>query len=311
MAEAKVCIAGLGAIGGFVGAAIARKGPVYFYARGKKMEHIAKHGVSVISPMTGDFVAYPTAISSDASALGVMDTIFLCVKGYALEALLPSIAPMVGKDTVIVTLMNGISNGDVVRGAFPQNMVFDSAVYVVANYENGLVVRHNGKDCTVVIGTKENDERHENAMLEVQKLLTDAGVNCQIAEDIDIAIWKKYILNCAFNVSTVYYDGSVGTFRDDPVKAEAYFGLLEEAFAIAEAHGVNLEDDLLEQYRARLKNYTDDSTSSMHHDAQEGRPMELEAFSGTLLRLAERYGLELPVTKMMYTEIKKRIDAQA
>ena len=141
-------------------------------------------------------------------------------------------------------------------------------------------------------------------------LLNGAGVDCTASRDIQAEIWKKYILNCAYNVETALYDNCIGQLREDLEKAAIYEALVDEAWQVALAKGIHVtqadRDSIIYRFYHKLQY---DATSSLQRDVNAGRPTELETFSGYIVREAQRLGVAAPVSGEMYTKLKEKCRA--
>jgi 2-dehydropantoate 2-reductase len=305
----KICVVGIGGVGGYIGGALAREYPhVAFYARGKRKEAILNNGLVVKSECLGNFTTVPEKVSDNAEELGIMDVLFISVKNYSLEQACNEIAPMVGDKTVIIPVMNGTNPGERTRKYLGRGLVIDSLIYVVSSSEEDFTIVQKGEYGIVRIGLKNPTGEEKEAIAKVHGLLTGAGVKCIIEDDIEAAIWKKFVLNCAFNVITAYYSANTGELRNDPGKVEEFRTLLSEACLIGRTKGVNLPETLeKEQVYHFMHNQSDDATSSMRRDVDAGRPNELETFSGYLLEQAREYGVSIPVTERFYNGLKARL----
>jgi len=306
----KICIAGVGGVGGYIGGALAREYPhVSLFARGKRKESILDKGLVVRSECLGNFTAVPEKVSDSAEELGIMDVIFICVKNYSLEQVCREIAPMVGDKTIIIPVMNGTNPGERTRKNLGRGLVIDSLIYVISGSESDFTIVQKGNYGIIHIGLNKPSVEEKAAIEKVHGILSGTGISCIMEDDIDAAIWKKYVLNCAFNVITAYYSANTGELRSDPRKVEEYRALLSEACLVARTKGVYVPETLEgEQVKHFMYVQSDEATSSLRRDVDAGRPNELETFSGYLLELANQYGISIPVTERFYKGLKKRIE---
>ncbi len=306
--DKKICVVGLGGVGGFLGGALARVYPhVMFYARGTRKEVLFQKGISVESEYMGNFTVKPEIVSDKAEEFGVMDYIIISVKNYSLEQVCSQIAPMVGERTVIIPIMNGTNPGERARKYLGKGIVLDALIYIVSGSNEDFTIIQKGDYASVHIGLKAPDKEEQKAIEEMYEIIQGAGVECVVDEDIQAVIWKKYILNCAYNVLTAYYRATTGELRKDPKKVEEFKDLLAEACLVGRTKGVSIPDNMEEeQLKHLLYIQTEDATSSLRRDMDSGKPNELDTFSGYLLEEGKKYGLSLPVTERFYTELKKR-----
>lgn len=303
----KVCVAGVGAIGGLLAALIgrSRRAALSVIARGARKEAIRQKGVILDSDLFGHIVARPEAAAEDGSALGVQDYVLICVKNYSLDAIAEQIAPCIGDDTVLLPVMNGIEAGDRLRRRFPHAVVGDSVIYTITAAETDFSARQEGAYTYMTIGSKSPNEKERDKVKALAALLRDTGLDCRWTEDIESAIWQKYILNCAFNSVTARYQTDLGGIRADAAKASDLKALLAEAFAVGEAIGAALPKDLVEKrYRAMMEKQAPTATSSMKRDIAAHRPTELDAFLGALLKKAKEANIAAPMSRRYYDALK-------
>ncbi|MBO4992469.1 MAG: 2-dehydropantoate 2-reductase, partial [Firmicutes bacterium] len=216
----------------------------------------------------------------------------------------------------VVTVMNGVDPAQRAAKYLGRGMVLDSMIYIVAGSKPDYSVTQSGDYCDIYIGKKFGSaeeakagytSQQRQAMETVASILAGTTVDCHIEEDIEAILWKKYILNCAFNIVTAYYSTTSGGFRKDSKMQEELMALLKEASSVARRLGVRIADDLEEEhFHHFMVEQADGATSSLRRDMDAGRPNELETFSGYLLKTAEGLGMELPVSKRFYEGLKAK-----
>lgn len=304
--EDKICVVGLGGVGGFIGGVLAKTYPhVAFFARGSRKESIQNNGLIIKSDFLGEFQVKPEKISDEAEVLGIMDYVFVCVKNYSLEQVCSQIAPMIGETTVIVPIMNGIDPAQRTRNYIGMGTVLEALIYIASGSEEDYTIVQKGNYALVHIGKKNSSEEEKKSITKVSEILNGANVQCIIDEDIEAVIWKKYILNCAFNIITAYYHATTGELKKDPKKVEEFKSLLSEASLVGRKIGVHLSDKVEEDHLYHFLYRQDDAaTSSLRRDMDLGKANELETFSGYLLTLGEQHGIELPVTRYFYDRLR-------
>ncbi|WP_462332303.1 ketopantoate reductase family protein [Schwartzia sp. (in: firmicutes)] len=307
MGNPKLCVAGVGAIGTLIAAMLGKKyaDSLSVIARGKRADSFREKGLVLHSDFYGEVVSQPANIEENGEALGVQDFVFVCVKNYSLDAIAKQIAPCIGPDTVIVPVMNGIEPGDRLRKLFPQAHVLDSVIYTITGAQEDFSAKQSGTYTYMFLGTKDKDETSVNAAHALHEIMRSVDFDCRFAEDIEAEIWRKYILNCAFNTITARYKTSIGPIREDPEKLKDIRGLFEEAYAVSKAIGISLPEDLIEkQFTFMTTKQSPKATSSMERDVSAGRPTELDAFLGSLIRKAKEYSVDVPVCTRYYNELK-------
>lgn len=304
----KIAIVGVGGVGGFLAGAIgsAYEEQLTLVARGVRLDTLKEQGLVLHSDQRGEICVHPHAVVT-AQELEEQDYIFLCVKNYSLEEACEQIRHAVGEHTVVIPVMNGVDPGDRVRAALGRGIVVDSLIYIVAFVGADGAIVHQGDFARMRIGIKHANVREQQALAEVSEILTGADVEHLVADDIELEIWRKYILNCAYNVATAAYDNNIGQLRADPLKAKEFEDLVTEAYEVARAKGVAVRPEHRDEFFDRFHNvYRDDATSSLQRDLNAGKRAEIETFSGYLVREAARLGVAAPVSEKMYELLKKR-----
>lgn len=307
--KCKIAVVGIGGVGGYLAGMLIQAFPhVSLVARKGRGASIREKGLILHSDYHGEIVARPEKVVSSATELEPQDYIFLCVKNYSLEEVCRELKDAVTEHTVIVPVMNGADPGDRVREYLGKGIVVDSLIYIVAFANADYSVTQQGDFANLRIGMKNSQEAGQETLEELSDLLKMADIDHKVSKDIECDIWRKYILNCAYNVTTAYYDLTIGELRSDPKKAGEYEALVEEAYEVAVKKGVQVtpehKDAIIHRFYYEL---ADDATSSLQRDFCAGNPTELETFSGYLVREAKRLGVEVPVSERMYEGLKKCI----
>lgn len=308
LSHKNIVVAGLGGVGGFLGAALASVYPhVTFFARGARKEALKNNGLTLKSEFIGDRHVTPFLVTDQVSEIGIADILIISVKNYSLEQICEQLAPAVNEHTIIVPVLNGIDPADRTRKTLGKGIVVDSLIYIISGSEPDFSIVQKGDYATLRIGTRSDDPAIQAAVQTVYDLFAPTGVTCIMEDDIEAAIWKKYIFNCAFNIMTAAYSVTVGQLRDNPDHISDFGNLLEEACLIARKKQVNIPDDFKEdRLQFFLNLQSPGGTSSLRRDVDAGRPNELETFSGYLLQEAPKYGVKLPRTQYYYELLKTK-----
>ena len=149
-------------------------------------------------------------------------------------------------------------------------------------------------------GAAPGDEAGIRAAQALHDLFAGAGIDCRVTADVDVAIWSKFVLNCAYNVATARWSCNIGAIKADEARMADCRALMAEARAVGVAHGVALPDNLVDKQMHRVVTTADPSTSSLSRDFAVGRAGELEVFCGDVVRMAAEAGVDVPVTKEYY-----------
>ncbi len=305
--EKRIAVLGVGGVGGYLAGMLGRTFPhLTLGVRGARMEAIRRGGLVVHSDYNGEICIRPER-AVPIGEIGRQDVIFLCVKNYSLEEALASLKPVMAEDTILVPVMNGVDCGDRARALLGKGICLDALIYIVAFAGADFAVTQQGKFANLRVGTRSEDPRFREAVCTVEAILKGAGIDVLVPENIELEIWRKYILNCAFNVETAYYDCPVGPLRRDPEKAAEYEALIDEAWRVARARGIPVTEAHKEEMIRRFyHHYEDGASSSLQRDLHAGRPSEVETFSGYIVREADRLGVDVPVSRRMYQSLGSR-----
>lgn len=304
--EKKAAVVGIGGVGGYLAGMLERVCPhLTLAARGGRRDSLLEKGLVLHSDYKGEIMIRPERVVP-IEEMGQQDYIFVCVKNYSLEEVCRELGNAVTDETVLIPVMNGADPGEKMRKLLGKGTVVDSLIYIVAFANADYSITQQGDFANLRIGIEDADEKEQRKIEEVSELLTAADIDHKVVEDIQQAIWKKYILNCAYNVASAYYDNNIGQLRSDPVKAKEYEALVREAYAVARAKGISVEqkdvDAILHRFYHEL---ADDATSSLQRDIRDGKQAEIETFSGYIVREGKRLGLDMPVSEKMYEGLLK------
>ena len=305
--EKKIAVIGIGGVGGYVAGMLARAYPhVTMVARGARAESIREKGLVLHSDYKGEIIARPERVVPVCD-MGQQDYIFICVKNYSLAEVCESIRDMVTEDTVIIPVMNGVDPGENIRTLIGKGTVVDSLIYTVAFANEDFSISQQDTFTWLCIGIKNADEKQREKVAEVAKILKVADIDYKDEGDIEVEIWRKYILNCAFNVMTAFYDNTIGELRSDQVKAQQYETLVREAASVGRARGVALTDEHINEVIHKFRYvHADNATSSLQRDYRICKKQtELPTFSGYIVKEAKRLGVEIPLSEKMYQGLRE------
>jgi 2-dehydropantoate 2-reductase len=300
-------IAGAGAIGGYVGAKMARAGlDVTLFARGPHLAAMQERGLRVLSA-DGDFEVRPQFTGSLENA-GPFDVIFLGVKAHALTALAPHIAPLIGENTTVVSTQNGIpwwyfadeplervDPGGVIAHSIPQKHVVASLVYLGTDIVEPGVIRHDEGNR---ISLGEPDGTRSDRCRVIADSLIQSSLRCPITARIRHEIWVKILGNVAFNPISALTGATLAAMVRDPGVNALVRNIMTEVETVATKLGIELPISIDQRIAGAEK--VGEHKTSMLQDLEAGRPMELEAIIGAVLEIGERLGVAMPHTETVY-----------
>jgi 2-dehydropantoate 2-reductase len=222
------------------------------------------------------------------------DLVIIAVKGPALPAVIPMIQPSVGEETVIISLMNGISSEDMLAERYDRRQILDCISIGMDAMRDGTDL-HYTKMGKIQIGSRNGDQKEQ--VEAVATALREADVPYEVMEDIRTAMWHKYLINVGVNQSCTAYETdyghitSPGPIRDEMKEA------MREVIRVAAAEGVTLSEKDIDEAIALEKTLKPEGYPSMRQDAIAGRTTEVDLFAGTVIALGKKYGIPTPVNE--------------
>jgi len=310
----KFLIAGAGAIGGYLGARMARAGQdVTLYARGPHLRAMQEHGLRVLSA-DGDFEVKPRVIG-DLKDAGAMDVIFLGVKAHGLTKLAPQVQPLISENTTVVSTQNGIpwwyfqthageltglhlervDPGGAIAAAIPAERVVASIAYFATDIPEPGVIRH-------IEGNRlslgEPDGTRSDRAKAISDTLIKAGMRCPVTQKIRTEIWVKILGNVAFNPISALTRATLAQMARDTEVGPVVRNIMSEVEAVAGKMGIEMPISIDQRIAGAEK--VGEHKTSMLQDLEAGRPMELEAVVGAVVELGERLGVPMPHTRTVY-----------
>ena len=314
----RIAVAGAGAIGGFVAAALARAGvSVAVVARGAHLEAIVRDGLRVESDL-GDFTAGVRA-SDDLRALGSFDAILLTFKAHQWPGFLPQLEPLAGTPATIVTLQNGLPfwyvrqpplrtvdpEGRIGR-LFTDDRIVGGVVHVSGEIVSPGVVRQSGGLRYVLGAPAGGDTARAHAIVE---LFQSAGLAAELDRDIRATVWLKLVNNAALNSTSVLRGTTIKPMLADPGSRAHVRALMIEALRVGQAMNVvaDVDVDARIDYAARLN----DVKTSMLQDYEHRRRLEIDPIVGAVVELAARYGVAVPNLQHTYAALQRAETAQS
>jgi 2-dehydropantoate 2-reductase len=288
----RIAMLGAGGVGGYFGAKLARAGEdVTFLARGAHLAAIRADGLHVCSATDGEWTVKVTALD-DLTGQPPADVVFLSVKAYDTEAALERARPVVGPATMVISLQNGVQSFELIEQAFGKGHALGGVAYVFAVIDAPGRVSHH------FLGRIAFGEMTGERSARVERLLatlTAAQIPAEIATDIRRVLWEKYLFICAQAGMSTLVRAPAGVLRAHEPTWAMYRALLEEGFAVAGAEGVELAPEIVETSMKAAAALGDAALSSMYHDLVNGRPLEVDALHGHLVRLGRRHGVPTPM----------------
>ena len=295
----QILMVGAGSVGGFFGAHLAKNNPnVSFLLRPKTLAAVKQNGLTIRSAR-GSFTVHPPA-ASDPRDLPKPDLIILSVKAYDLDEVLNQIEPILTDQTVILTLQNGVDTEDRIMACFQRDCVVGGVAFIYSKIAAPGVIDHYKKGA-VAIG--ELMGHKSPRLLAIAEIFKQAGIPCQLTDDVRKSKWEKMCWNCVFNPLTVMIDDKVAKALDHPEMLRVIHQIVGEVMAVAAAVKVPLAPDMAEKV-VRWTQEIRDIHTSMYDDWKAGRPTEIDFLNGYVAKVAREFGIPTPVNDMLTAVIK-------
>lgn len=297
----RIAVVGAGGVGGYFGAKLAHAGEdVIFIARGATLDALRTRGIRVDS-ILGDIALGHVNATDDPASVGPVDAVLVTVKAWQVAAIAPSLKPLLGAETAVVPLENGIeAPEDLVRGLGPSNVLGGLCAIVSFVVEPGHI-RHAASDPIVAFG--ELDNRRSARAERLLIAMRHAGINADIPPDIHRSLWTKFVFITPMSAIGAVTRAPIGIWRNLPETREIATKAVLEVIALAAAKGVTLAPDALELTMKRYDGLAPESTASMQRDVMEGRPSELEAQVGAVVRMGAEWNVPTPVHDVFYAAL--------
>lgn len=300
----RIAVLGVGGVGGYFGGRLADAGEdVVFIARGTHLDALRSTGLRVDS-IAGDFHVQPVSATDDPAEVGPVDAVLLGVKAWQVPEAAQAMGPLMGQDTFVVPLENGVEAPSQLSEALGSEHVLGGLCAIISFISGPGHITHAGYEPSVAFG--ELDNRRSQRAERLRDAFTRAGVKAEIPEDIHVAMWRKFLFISGFGgVASVVQLPAGGWRSVEPTRA-----LLQSAFeevdAIARAAGIHLPADAVASALNTVDGLPGDGTASMQRDITDGKPSEIEAQTGAIVRLGRTYGVPTPVNDFIYAALIPR-----
>ncbi|HSB80311.1 MAG TPA: 2-dehydropantoate 2-reductase [Candidatus Methylomirabilis sp.] len=297
----RFAIMGSGGVGGYFGGRLAQAGEdVTFIARGAHLEAIQKSGLTVKS-VAGDFQVRAEA-TNDPGSVGPVETILFSVKGYDTEAAGRQIRPMLGPDTTVLCVQNGVDNEEKLETILGKGRVLGGVVHILSTISAPGVIAQTAGPRSLKFG--EMDGRITPRTERLLQVFTGAGIQAELSTRIRVDLWEKFLFICAHGGVTALGRLNIGEILACSDTAAFYRGVMEEIAAVGRAKGVPLPDDAVERAHSFAQSLQPHMRSSLAHDLLQGNRLEVETLSGTVVRYGREVGVQTPYNFAIYACLK-------
>jgi 2-dehydropantoate 2-reductase len=288
----RIAVLGSGGIGGYYGALLAKAGhDVSFIARGAHLEAMQRRGLTVRTP-EGESTIPVTAVADTRSA-GPVDLVLFCVKSYDTEPAAQALAPLMARDTAVVTFQNGLDNVEAIASVVGSEAVLAGAVYIALQLAGPGVVLRTGGEGKIVFGELGGTltERVQRTASAFQQ----SGIPHQVSTDIDRVLWEKFLFIAGVGGVTALARSGIGPLLASLEGRTLLTTSCEEIAAVALAERAPLPSDAVGRVVEQAATLPPQWRSSMARDLDDGRRLEVEALSGAVVRRGRAHGIPTPV----------------
>jgi 2-dehydropantoate 2-reductase len=295
----RIAVMGSGGLGGLYGGRLAHAGcDVTFIARGAHLAAMKEHGLLLESDAHGDAHVPRVQATDDPQTVGVVDYVLIAVKLWDTDSAVTAIRPMVGPQTAVISLQNGVTKDDILRAAFGENAVIGAVAYVATHLARPGVIHQIGTMQRLVLG--EYDGRPSSRAQQLLEALLRAGIQAELSDDIRRTLWEKYVFLVGLSGTTATMRSTIGPIRDNPQARGFLHELFKETVAVGRAHGVRLPDNYADARLVFVDTVPSTMTSSMHHDLEKGNRLEVAWLSGGVVQLGRAVQVPTPMNRAVW-----------
>jgi 2-dehydropantoate 2-reductase len=297
----KIGIVGTGAVGGFFGAMLKLAGfDVVFLSRGKNLEVYKTNGLT-LNTQGKNYKIQDVLFTDKVEELGNLDYILFTVKSYDTKSTALQIKKIVKKTTIVITPQNGINNDAIIGEIVGKEKVIPAIAQVGVSTPKPGYIQHVG------LG-KLTFGRHSDRTKELESIFKKAGIEVDITNNIQLARWKKYIWNCTFNIIAAITGLSLDKILGDHYLKELCKNTILEITAVAEKEGILFDEEDVVEARMNFAKLLGTFKPSTLEDLEKGKRIELDAFTGTVIELANKNNLKTPINQTLYALLNSKVN---
>ena len=290
----KYVIVGTGGTGGTLGAYLAKAGKdVTFIARGDHLAAMKEKGLRVVRP-NDEFTIFPCKAMTLEEYSDKPDVIFVCVKGYSLNGIIPELQRIADKNTIIIPILNIYGTGGTMQPSFPESLVTDGCIYVAAQIQEPGVIRMSGDILRVIFGVR-NSSDHRPELSDIEKDLVESGITGLLSDNIARDALLKFSYVSPQGACGLYYNVPAGDIQKPGEIRDCFAGLVHEIDLLAQAMDIHFEEDIVNRNLGILAARSESATTSLQRDIMANRPSEIDGLIYEVVRLSDKYKVELPI----------------
>jgi 2-dehydropantoate 2-reductase len=297
----KIAVMGSGGVGGYYGGLLARAGQdVTLIARGAHLAALREKGLQVKS-VHDDFTVAPIQATDAPAEVGPVDLVLVCVKTPDTEQAAEAIKPMVGPDTVVMSLQNGVDAAERIGATVGMDRMVGGTTWISSVIEAPGVIRQFSQFRRIVLG--ELDGGITKRVQAIADVLANAGATVEVTDDVLKVLWTKFVFIASISGIGSLTRLEIGESRSVPETRGLLAGLMREVEAVARASGIALDGDVVEEALVLVDRLAPSIKPSMQRDVEAGRRSELESMIGVISHKGRELGLPTPTADMVYAAL--------
>lgn len=297
----RIAVFGAGGVGGYFGGRLAQAGEeVIFIARGEHLRAMQTNGLRVDS-IKGDFTVQSVQATDDPNRVGVVDMILVAVKAWQVAEAAPMMKPMVGEETGVIWLGNGVDAPAQLAAELGAEHVLGGLTQISAIIAAPGHIRHVGIEPLVAFG--EMDGRLSRRVEALRQAFERAGVKVATPADIQAAMWEKFVFIASISGVGAVTRAPAGVLRSVPETRQMLQQAIAEVTQVARARKIHLPEDIIAKTLAFIDGMAPGVLASMQRSIMEGRPSELGAQNGAVVRMGLEVGVPTPVHEFIYASL--------
>ena len=294
----RFAIFGVGAVGGYFGGRLVQAGEdVTFIARGKHLKALQTKGLRLDS-IKGDVVLPTVKVSDDPAKVGAVDVVLLGVKTWQVPTAAKAIQPLIGRDTIVLPLQNGVEAATQLSEVLGSGNVCGGLAKIVCSLADPGYTRHTGMDPYIAFG--ELDNRRSERVEKLQRTLKNADINAEIIPDIRAALWQKFLFVVSWGGVGAVTQAPIGVIRSVPQTRRLLEQSMREIIDVAQAYQIHLPEGIVSKTLDFMDTLPPNGTTSMQRDIAESRPSEIDAWNGAVVRLGGEAGVAVSLHEFIY-----------
>jgi 2-dehydropantoate 2-reductase len=304
----RIAVMGSGGTGGYFGGLLARAGEeVTFIARAAQLKAIRDNGLAIKSVLAGDFTITAKATDNPFD-IGPVDFVLFCVKAYDNAVAADQIRPLIGPQSMVLSVQNGIDNEKQIGDVVGHEHVVGAVSYVSSTIESPGVIAQTAGPGKIVLGEMEGGTSQRTEKL--KNTLQNAGIAAELHPDIQVALWQKFMAICGVNGVTALTRLPMGEILVCAETRKLLRRTMEEVEAVARASGIALPETCVDQSMAFFSSFEPLMRGSMYYDLAAGRHLELDVLNGRVVCMGNEHGIPTPMNFAVYAALKPYLDGR-